>query len=130
MIQNVQAHVKSINWTYKRQMITKDTDYYNYFATFEDANTLSLNNGKETIKIKADHIIVAVGGRPTNTGTPGETENTISSDDLFSLKKAPGKCLFNGGGFIGLECAGFLTGLGYDCTVVARSVLLGDTSFD
>lgn len=46
------------------------------------------------------------------------------------MKKSPGKCLFNGGGFIGLECAGFLTGLGYDSTVIARSVLLGDASFD
>lgn len=46
-------------------MITKDTDYYNYFATFEDKNTLNLNNGKETIQVTADHIIIAVGGRPT-----------------------------------------------------------------
>jgi len=130
MITSVQNHVKSINWAYKKQMITTKCDYYNYFATFEDKNTLNLSNGTDTKQVTADIIIIAVGGRPTNNGTPGETEYTISSDDLFSLKKAPGKTLFNGGGFIGLECAGFLTGLGYDTTVIARSVLLGDSSFD
>lgn len=49
MISNVQNHVKSINWSYKRSMITKGMDYYNHFATFVDKNTLSLNNGHETI---------------------------------------------------------------------------------
>jgi pyruvate/2-oxoglutarate dehydrogenase complex dihydrolipoamide dehydrogenase (E3) component len=130
MVNNVQNHVKSINWSYKKGMISKDTDYYNYFATFEDKNTINLNHGQETIQVTADHIIIAVGGRPTQTGTPGEIECTISSDDLFTLKKSPGKTLFNGGGFIGLECAGFLTGLGYETTVIARSILLGDSSFD
>ena len=76
--------------------------------------------------ITASHIIIAVGGRPHIPDTiPGALEYSITSDDIFWKKKtAPGKTLCVGGGYIALECAGFLTSLGYDVTVAARSILL------
>ncbi len=39
----------------------------------------------------------------------------------FSLK---GKTLVVGASYVALECAGFLAGLGYDTTVMVRSILL------
>jgi thioredoxin reductase (NADPH) len=48
----------------------------------------------------------------------------ITSDDLFSLRKQPGKTLVIGASYVALECAGFLNGLGYDTTVMVRSILL------
>lgn len=54
----------------------------------------------------------------------GATEHCITSDDLFSLQSAPGKTLVVGASYVGLECAGFLTMLGQDATVMARSILL------
>ena len=46
------------------------------------------------------------------------------SDDLFSLPYAPGKTLCIGASYVSLECAGFLTSLGFDVTVMVRSILL------
>ena len=46
------------------------------------------------------------------------------SDDLFSLPYCPGRTLVIGSSYVGLECAGFLAGLGLDVTVMVRSVLL------
>ena len=43
---------------------------------------------------------------------------------MFSLKKAPGKTLVVGASYVALECAGFLSALGYDTTVMVRSILL------
>jgi len=43
---------------------------------------------------------------------------------MFSLKKSPGKTLVVGASYIALECAGFLAGLGYDVTIMVRSILL------
>ena len=40
------------------------------------------------------------------------------------MKKAPGKTLVVGASYIALECAGFLTALGYDTTVMVRSIFL------
>lgn len=50
---------------------------------------------------------------------PG-TELCISSDDIFWKKENPGKTLVIGAGYIALECAGFLNGLGNDVTVMVR----------
>ena len=72
----------------------------------------------------ADKIVIAVGGRPKYPGIPGDKEFGITSDDIFNLEKSPGKTCVVGGAYIALECAGFLTGLGYDTTVMVRSVLL------
>ena len=72
----------------------------------------------------ADKIVIAVGGRPSYPGIPGDKEFGITSDDIFSLKKPPGKTLVVGASYIALECSGFLTALGYDCSVMVRSIFL------
>ena len=46
------------------------------------------------------------------------------SDDLFSLTTPPGKTLCVGASYVSLECAGFLAKLGFDVTVMVRSILL------
>lgn len=48
----------------------------------------------------------------------------ITSDDIFASKKNPGKTLVVGGGYIALECAGFLKGLGFDVSIMTRGLYL------
>lgn len=72
----------------------------------------------------ADKIIIATGGRPLYPGIPGDREFGITSDDIFSLKEAPGRTLVVGASYVALECAGFLNALGYETTVMVRSILL------
>uniref|UniRef100_A0A3B3SG51 Thioredoxin reductase 2 n=1 Tax=Paramormyrops kingsleyae TaxID=1676925 RepID=A0A3B3SG51_9TELE len=55
---------------------------------------------------------------------PGAVEHGISSDDIFWMKESPGKTLVVGASYVGLECAGFLTGIGLDVTVLVRSLAL------
>ena len=40
------------------------------------------------------------------------------------MTKPPGKTLVVGASYVALECAGFLTGLGYPTSVMVRSILL------
>ena len=75
-------------------------------------------------QVTADKIVVAVGGRPTYPGIQGDKEFGITSDDIFSLKKAPGKTLVVGASYVALECGGFLHALGYDVTIMVRSIFL------
>ncbi|CAK9065115.1 Thioredoxin reductase SEP1 (EhSEP1) [Durusdinium trenchii] len=99
--------------------------YYNKYATLKDRHTIHLDDGKgNTETVTARFILLAAGGRPNNGGYPGANEHCISSDDVFWLKEAPGKTLVIGAAYIALECAGFLNGLGYDTTVMVRSMLL------
>jgi len=125
MVNSVQMHIKGLNWGYKSDMIKLKAKYYNSYATMTDAHTISLDNGKGTVEtVTADKIVIACGGRPSYPGIPGDKEFGITSDDIFSLKKAPGKTLVIGASYVALECAGFLTAFGYDTTVMVRSILL------
>lgn len=85
---------------------------------------LSDKNGKVT-KVTAKHILIAVGGRPTFLDDiPHSHKLVITSDDLFSLRKTPGKILVVGASYIALECAGLLHAYGFDVTVMVRSIFL------
>ena len=74
-------------------------------------------------QITARDFIIAVGGRPKYPDIPGAKEYSITSDDLFSLKYHPGKCLIVGASYIALECAGFLHAVGIDCTIMVSTKL-------
>jgi pyruvate/2-oxoglutarate dehydrogenase complex dihydrolipoamide dehydrogenase (E3) component len=71
--------------------------------------------------------LIATGTRPTYLPIEG-SQYAISSDDIFSLKKTPGKTLVVGGGYVAVEIAGFLKGLGFDVTLMTRGDYL--RSFD
>lgn len=127
---NVQNHIKSLNFGYRSQLskIKQDfegkVDYKNALGRFVDAHTIECTNkrGKVTT-VTAARFLIAVGGRPRALACEGG-ELAISSDDLFSLPSAPGKTLVVGGGYVALECAGFLAGLGFEVTLLVRSILL------
>jgi pyruvate/2-oxoglutarate dehydrogenase complex dihydrolipoamide dehydrogenase (E3) component len=69
--------------------------------------------------------VIATGNRPRNyPGIPELAQYAITSDDLFSLKEDPGKTLVIGGGYIAIECAGFLNGLGKEVIIINRSSFL------
>ncbi len=74
--------------------------------------------------MKTNYVVIAIGGRPNYEAVPGSRELAITSDDLFWLQKPPGKTLVVGGSYVALECAGFLSQLGYPTSLMVRSVLL------
>ena len=125
MIHSIQQHIKSLNWGFIIELNKTNTTYFNEYASFVDAHTILLKKADgETQTKTADKIVIAVGGRPSYPDIPGAREYGITSDDLFSMKKPPGKTLVVGASYVALECAGFLTALGFDTTVMVRSILL------
>jgi len=125
MVQNVQGHVKSLNFGYRAELMTNAVKYYNAYATFVDPHTVECvdKKGKKTT-ISADTFVIAVGGRPKYPDVPGATEHCITSDDIFAMKKPPGKTLVIGASYVALECAGFVHGVGFETTVMMRSIPL------
>jgi len=118
MIQNVNNHVRSLNWGYRTAMMMENVDYLNQLGSFVDAHTINcVDDQGNSKKITAEHILIAVGGRPVYLDGPGFREHCISSDDLFWMKNAPGKTLVIGAGYIAMECAGFLQSMGNQTTL-------------
>ncbi|XP_006890512.1 PREDICTED: thioredoxin reductase 2, mitochondrial [Elephantulus edwardii] len=126
MAEAVQNHVKSLNWGHRVQLQERKVSYFNIKAHFIDKHTVCgvAKGGKETL-LSADHIVIATGGRPKYpTHVEGALEYGITSDDIFWLKESPGKTLVVGASYVALECAGFLSGLGLDTTLMMRSIPL------
>ncbi|XP_049721144.1 thioredoxin reductase 2, mitochondrial isoform X2 [Elephas maximus indicus] len=126
MAEVVQNHVKSLNWGHRVQLQDRKVEYFNIKASFVNKHTVCgvTKGGKETL-LSADHIVIATGGRPKYPlHVEGALEYGITSDDIFWLKESPGKTLVVGASYVALECAGFLSGLGLDTTVMMRSIPL------
>jgi len=81
----------------------------------EDAHTVNVDGQRFT----ARHILVATGGRPEKPDVPGR-ELGITSDDFFHLKALPKRTVVLGGGYIAVELASILNGLGSEVTLVYR----------
>ena len=67
--------------------------------------------------------MIATGTRPNYLKCEG-SELAITSDDIFFKKTPPGKTLVVGGGYVAVEIAGFLNGLGYNTTMTTRGEYL------
>jgi thioredoxin reductase (NADPH) len=109
--ENVQLHIKSLNFGYRSELKKDGIQYMNKLGEFVGPHQLKCTDktGASEV-ITAANFIIAVGGRPTRLDCPG-AEYAITSDDLFMLQKQPGKTCVVGAGYVALECAGFLTGL-------------------
>ncbi|KAL5015327.1 hypothetical protein ScPMuIL_009597 [Solemya velum] len=121
----IQDHIGSLNWNYRVQLRDKAVDYHNYYAEFIDAHRIKGTNRKEKVIEKTSkYFLLAMGMRPRYPEIPGAIEYGITSDDLFSLSYCPGKTLVVGASYVSLECGGFLASLGFDVTIMVRSILL------
>ncbi|UVE64103.1 glutathione-disulfide reductase [Burkholderia pyrrocinia] len=76
-------------------------------ATLVDAHTVAI--GERTIR--ARHIAIATGSRPSLPHRPG-IEHAITSREALSLETCPKRIAVVGGGYIAVEFAGIFNGLG------------------
>jgi glutathione reductase (NADPH) len=68
----------------------------------------------------ADRILIAVGARPSMPELPG-IEHAITSDDaLERMEQKPGRLAVIGAGYIGVEMASILAGLGVETSLILR----------
>lgn len=122
---NVQDHIKGLNFGYRVALREGNVTYLNKLAKFISPHEIECTDAKGAKQtISAARIVVAVGGRPTPLECPG-AQLALSSDDIFMKATPPGSTCVVGAGYVALECAGFLTGLGQGkVTVLVRSMML------
>ena len=109
------AYIDRIHQSYDRVLGNNHVDVISGFARFVDAHTLDVNGEK----ITADHILIATGGRPVIPQIPG-AEYGITSDGFFELAALPKRVAVVGAGYIAVELAGVLNGLGSETHLFVR----------
>ncbi|MEW6282065.1 MAG: FAD-dependent oxidoreductase, partial [Candidatus Eremiobacterota bacterium] len=70
--------------------------------------------------VRARNLLLAVGGKPWKSTVPG-SELCAVSDDVFLLERVPRRAVVLGSGYIGVEMACILRGLGAEITLAFRS---------
>ncbi|MBI2928690.1 MAG: mercury(II) reductase [Verrucomicrobia bacterium] len=83
-----------------------------------DARTVAT----DTLKLKADAILIATGARPSLPLIPGlDTVRYLTNETAFELESLPESLLVLGGRYIALECAQMFARFGSRVTVLQRS---------
>lgn len=118
LVANKNAEIHRLNGIYQRLLENAGVTIINGSARFEDAHTLSVGDRR----IHARHITVATGSWPVVPDIPGK-EHVVTSNDMFYLPQLPGEAVIWGGGYIAVEFAGILAGLGVKTTLLYRGNL-------
>lgn len=118
LIERKNAEIQRLNDIYIRLLDNVGVDRYEGRARLVDAHTVEVNGQQ----ITAEYILIATGGWPWMPEIPG-IEHAISSNEFFYLDKLPQRAVIVGGGYIGVEFASILNGLGVETTLLYRSEL-------
>ncbi|GGI54887.1 glutathione-disulfide reductase [Oxalicibacterium solurbis] len=119
LIANKDREIARLNGVYRKLLDDTGVTLFQGHATIVDAHTVAVGEQR----ITARHILIATGGRPMRPDVPGG-ELGIVSDDFFHLPALPKNAIVVGGGYIAVELASILNGLGSKVTLVHRSAQL------
>ena len=108
-------YIARLNKLYFENLENNKVDVLQGNAKFINENTIIVGQKKYVGK----KILIAVGGRPTAPDIPGASYG-INSDKFFELEEQPKKIGIVGSGYIAIEFAGLLNGLGSDVTLFIR----------
>ncbi|WP_153448015.1 glutathione-disulfide reductase [Vibrio algicola] len=120
MVENRQAYIGRIHQSYDRVLGNNKINVIRGFARFVSGDGVD----KKTVEVNgelytADHILIAVGGRPTIPNVPG-AEHGIDSNGFFEITEQPKRVAVVGAGYIAVEIAGVLSALGTETHLYVR----------
>jgi len=109
-------YVKNLNGIYENNLKNSKVVQIHGEGHFVDDHHVEV----EGTIYSAKHILIAVGGAPSTPEVPGH-EFGINSDDFFDrLDHLPTKTVIVGAGYIAIELAGVLNGLGSEVHLCIR----------
>jgi glutathione reductase (NADPH) len=115
---NVAAEVSRLEAAYTTGLSQAGVSVMHEHATLDDRGVVRLSGSGE--RIRARHILIATGARPSaEEGLPG-AEFASNSDAFFDWPVQPARVLVQGAGYIALELGCLLQRLGSQVTLVMR----------
>jgi len=118
LIANKDVEIARLNGVYARLLDEAGVTRIEGRARLVDPHTVAVGERR----IRADHVLIATGSRPSLPATPG-IEHAISSDEAFRLDALPERVVVVGGGYIAVEFASIFRGMGAAVTQLYRGDL-------
>ncbi|HEL2495444.1 TPA: glutathione-disulfide reductase [Streptococcus suis] len=112
---NREAYIERSRASYGNTFNNNGVEVIQGFARFVDNQTVEVNGEL----IRAKHIVITTGAKPVVPAIPG-SELGIVSDDVFAWEELPSSVAVIGAGYIAVEMAGLLHGLGVQTDLFVR----------
>ncbi|MAL99328.1 MAG: glutathione-disulfide reductase [Alteromonadaceae bacterium] len=116
--QNKDKEINRLNGIYGRLLESAGVTLIEGSAAISGANEVTVG---DTV-YQTQRIVIATGSWPYIPDIAGK-EHIVSSNEMFYLDTLPAKAVVWGGGYIAVEFASILAGLGVDTTLVYRGEL-------
>ncbi|MCX5613843.1 glutathione-disulfide reductase [Bombella saccharophila] len=119
--------IERLNGIYISMLEKAGITLYTGDARLIDAHTIEIGPSvlapdAPVQRVRAKKIVLATGSTPIRLDIPG-AELAITSDELFHLPERPQKVAIIGSGYIGVEFAGILAGMGSQVDLFYRQTL-------
>lgn len=115
LIANKNQEIERLQAVYHALLQKSGVSLINGRATVLDAHTVAAD-GKN---YSAERILIATGGWPFVPDIPGK-QHIVTSNDMFFLEQLPKRIIIVGGGYIAVEFACILHGLGVNVAICHR----------
>ena len=122
LLANVRSEVDRLNAMHIEFLAKAGVTLVNGWGRFEDDHHILVSaqpGGEPEHRLRAERVLIGVGGRPQRPDIPGAELGWVS-DDMFLLERFPKRVVVVGAGFIACEFAGILSGLGVEVTQLVR----------
>jgi glutathione reductase (NADPH) len=118
LVANKNREIKRLNGVYENLLKNAGVTTVFGHAEIIDGHTVEVEN----VRYTSEKILVATGGWPYVPDFPG-SEHAITSNEVFYLEKLPSNVVIVGGGYIAVEFAGILNGLGCKTRQIYRGAM-------
>ncbi|GAA3557258.1 glutathione-disulfide reductase [Marinobacter xestospongiae] len=118
LVANKNTEIERLNGIYGRMLDNAGVTVIQGTAAMVDAHTVAVGDDR----YRARHITIATGSWPVVPDIPGK-ECILTSNEMFYLPQLPRQAVVWGGGYIAVEFAGILAGLGVETTLLYRGDL-------
>lgn len=115
LVANKDKEIGRLQTVYDRLLHDSGVHVVNGRAILVDAHTVKVADKTYS----AERIIISTGGWPFVPDVEGK-EHIVTSNEIFNLPTLPKQMVIVGGGYIAVEFAGIMHGLGVDVTIFER----------
>ena len=116
LVERREAYIRRLNGIYDSNLEKEGVDVVRGSARFVGPRRVRVADAE----YEADHVLVAVGGRPVRPGDIPGSDLGIDSDGFFALESLPARTAVIGSGYIAVELAGVLAALGSRTSLLFR----------